>query len=156
MALCKNTECLNVFLSSSQVLLRFPWCLQMVQCLQSMCLLDTSHRYFLQPLILVDPSRTPTGSVVCSSSLFCILDHWRERSATGSGFTSATGFPPRGSFPTPPPSTAAPCTPSSLHPTPRHDGPASSSLHRHARGRWGHELPVHPPVPPSSYLLRTG
>lgn len=35
------------FLLSSQVLLRFPWCLLMVQCLKSMCLLDMFHRYYI-------------------------------------------------------------------------------------------------------------
>lgn len=41
------------FFLSTQVLLRFPWCLQMVQCLQSMCLLDTFHKYALYTIFSV-------------------------------------------------------------------------------------------------------
>lgn len=80
-----------------------------------------------------------------------LLDHWRKRSAAGSGFTSATRFPPRGTFPSPPSSSSTPCAPSCLHPTPCHDAP-SSLVPRHGRL----ELPVHFPVPSSSYLLRAG
>lgn len=94
-------------------------------------------------------------SVFCA--LVCsLLDHRRERSAAGSGFTSATRVPPRGPLPPPPPSTSTPCPPACLHPTPCHDAPTTPPVHRHGGGRGRHELSVHLPIPSSSYLLRAG
>lgn len=87
--------------------------------------------------------------------VYFLLDHRRERSAEGSGFTSAARFSPRGAFSSPP-SSASPCAPACLHTASRHDPPSTSPLHRHGRRRGWLELPVHLPVPPSSYLLRAG
>lgn len=95
----------------------------------------------------------------CFSELtfvYFLLDHRRERSEEGSGFTSATRFPPRGAFSSPPSSTSSPCAPACLHTASRHDPPSTSPLHKHGRRRGRLELPVHLPVPPSSYLLRAG
>lgn len=60
------------------------------------------------------------------------VDHRRERSAAGSGFTSATGVPPRGPLPSPPPSTSTTCSPVCLHPTPCHVAPTAPPVHRHS------------------------
>lgn len=87
---------------------------------------------------------------------FSPLDHRRERSAAGSGFTSATRVPPRGALPSPPSSSTTPCSPACLHPTPCHDAPSTSPVYRHGRGRGRHELPVHLSVPSSSYLPGAG
>lgn len=76
-----------------------------------------------------------TALISASRWLVCFLvDHRRERSAAGSGFTSATRVPPRGPLPSPPPSTSAPCPPACLHPTSCHDAPTTPPLHRHGRG----------------------
>lgn len=157
----RENDWILLFLSS-QVLLRFPWCLLMVQCLQSMCLLDMFHRY---SFYTISSAMLLTGSLSNSIQLWylhsrvlvCFLvDHRRERSAAGSGFTSATRVPPRGPLPSPPPSTSTPCSPACLHPTPCHDAPATPPVHRHSRGCGRHELSVYLPVPSNSYLLRAG
>lgn len=90
--------------------------------------------------------------LVCLSS----VDHRRERSAAGSGFTSAARVPPRGPLPSPPPSTSTPCSPTCLHPTPCHDAPTTPPVYRHSGGCGWHELTVYLPVSSGSYLLRTG
>lgn len=94
-------------------------------------------------------------SAFCALVCF-LIDHRRERSAAGSGFTSATRVPPRGALPSPPPSASTPCPPACLHPAPCHDAPATPPVHWHGRGCGRHEFSVHLPVPSSSYLLRAG
>lgn len=97
-----------------------------------------------------------SGQLWYVRSVCFLLDHRGERSAAGSGFTSATRVPPRGPLTSPPPSTSTPCPPACLHPTPCHDATATPPVHRHGGGRGRHELSVHLPVPSSSYLLRAG
>lgn len=143
----------TIWSCSSQVLLRFPWCLQMVQCLQSMCLLDTFHRY----PFYASPGRRSSCLENLLHALVCfLLDHRGERCAAGSGVTSATRVPPGGPLPSPPPSTSSPCPLACLHPAPRHDAPAAPLVRRHGGRRGRHELPVHLAVPSSSCLLRAG
>lgn len=141
-----------------QVLLRFPWCLLMVQCLQSMCLLDTFRRYEFRPTVfpvLLIHFLLASQTAYILSACFPV-DHRREWSAAGSGFTSATGVPPCRSLPSPPPSASTTCPPACLHPTPCHDGTATPPLHRHGRRCGWHEFPVHLSISPSTHLLRAG
>lgn len=150
-------EKLIVLLLLSQVLLRFPWCLLMVQCLQSMCLLDTFHRYeFCSAALDPLPVRMPDRFNAYILSACFPVDHRREWSAAGSGFTSAARVSPCRSLPSPPPSASTTCPPACLHPTPCHDGTATPPLHRHGRRCGWHEFSVHLSVPPSTYLLRAG
>lgn len=107
---------------------------------------------FLETRLRSEP-RAALKRLVCFLSF---ADHRRERSAAGSGFTSAARVPPRGPLSPPPPSTSAPRPPACLHPSPGHDGPAAPPVHRHGRGRGRHELSVHLPVPSGSHLLRAG
>lgn len=100
--------------------------------------------------------RHQDSSVIWILILSCRLDHRRERSAAGSGFTSAARVPPGGPLPSPSPPTSTPCSPACLHPTPCHDAPATSPVHRPRRGCGWHELSVQLPVPSGSYLLRAG
>lgn len=87
----------------------------------------------------------------------CFLsDHRRERSAAGSGFTSATRVPPRGALPSPPSSTSTPCPPAYLYPTPCHDAPSASPLHKHGRRSGRRDFSVHLSVPSSSYVHGAG
>ncbi len=114
-----------------------------------------SQVFILYPMFLIGVFRAALTSAF--SALVCFfLDHRRERSAAGSGFTSATRVPPRGPLPSPPPSTSTPCPPACLHPTPCHDAPTTPPVYRHGGGRGRHELSVHLPIPSSSYLLRAG
>jgi len=50
---CLNSDFMNLLMMfPPQVLLRFPWCPQTVQCLKSMCLLDTFNRWVITVLLI--------------------------------------------------------------------------------------------------------